>query len=243
MTDIVTRHDQVLPLVIPPANDDVGMRMPGVEVVDGHPVEPGVQITLHLGQEVANERLEVGKTRSFVSRDDEAKLVRVLLRPIQEGGAIDVITGRVVKAARRTLAGHPVADDVLEMRPCRAEVAGNDARVAGLDDHAAAARARSALRPRARRHPCRAWALPARCGLVAAAHGHHSFRPAGTRERHGVAPERVAHPVCVRAWDRTRLGPCSAPRGSVMARRDGVALCEFKTASKIVLISNADFDR
>ena len=140
MTDIVARHDQILPLVIPPANDDVGMRMPGVEVVDGHPVEPGIQIALHLGQKIANERLEVGKARSFVSRDDEAELVRVLLRPIQEGGAIDVITGRVVKAARRALAGHPVADDVLEMRPCRAEVAGNDARVAGLDDHAAAAR-------------------------------------------------------------------------------------------------------
>src|SRR5262245_52776836 len=67
-------------------------------------------------------------------------LVRILLRPIQEGGTIDVITGRVVKAARIALAGHLVAHDVLEMRPCRAEVAGSEARVAGLDDHTAAAR-------------------------------------------------------------------------------------------------------
>jgi hypothetical protein len=140
MTDIVARHDQVFPLVIPPANNDMGMRMPGVKVVDGHPVELGIQIALHLGQQIADERLEVGKARSIVSRNDEAELVRVLRRSIQEGGAIDVIIGRVVEAARRTLAGHPVAHDVLEMRPRSAEVAGNDARVAGLDDHTAAAR-------------------------------------------------------------------------------------------------------
>ena len=206
------------------------------------PFEPGVEITLHQCHEVSNEGLEVRKARSLISRDDEAKLVGVLLRPIQEGAAIDVITGRVVKAARRTLAGDPVAHDVREMRPCRAEVAGNDARVAGFDDHAARP-SRSTLRLRARRHPCRAWALPARCGLVAAVHEHHSFRPAGTREQCGVAHERAAHHEYVRAWNRTRLEPCSAPRGSVMARRDGVALCEFKMAPRIVLNSNADFER
>ena len=63
------------------------------------------------------------KAGSFVSRDDEAELVGVLLRPVQEGAAIDVIAGRIVKAAGRALAGHPVADDVLEVRPRRAEVA------------------------------------------------------------------------------------------------------------------------
>ena len=243
MTDIVARHDQVLPLVIPPANDDVGMRMPGVEVVDGHPVEPGVQIALHLGHEVADERLEVGKARSLISRDDEAELVGVLLRPVQEGAAIDVIAGRVVKAAGRALAGHPVADDVLEVRPRRAEVAGNDARVAGLDDHAAAAgrdqpcgRAHAGTHAALGRRRRDVASLPQRAGTMLSGLPEHE---SGVALAHG----RVAHPVCVRAWDRTRLGPCSAPRSRVMARRDGVALREFKTASKIVLISNADFDR
>ena len=50
-----------------------------------------------------------------------------------------VIAGRVVETARRTFAGHAVAHDVLEVRPRGAEVAGNDARVARLDDDAPAA--------------------------------------------------------------------------------------------------------
>src|SRR5262245_7449880 len=140
MTDIIAGHDQILPLVISPANDDVGMRMPGVEVIDGHPIQLGVEITLHLGHQVANERLEVRKAGSLISRDDEPELVRVLLRPIQESTAIHVIAGRIVEATGGALAGHAVADDVLEMRSCRAEVAGSDARIARLDDHGSTAR-------------------------------------------------------------------------------------------------------
>ena len=138
MTDVVARHDQILALVIPPANNDVSVGMPGVEVVDGHPVEPGVQVSLHLRHEVTNERFEIRKAGPLISGDHEPELVGVLLRPVQEGFTIDVIAVRIVKAPGGGLTGHPVADDVLEVCPCRAKVTANDARVAGLDDNASA---------------------------------------------------------------------------------------------------------
>ena len=48
MADIVAGHDQVLALIVPAANDDVGVGMPGVEMIDRHPVELGVEVALHL---------------------------------------------------------------------------------------------------------------------------------------------------------------------------------------------------
>jgi len=108
MADVVAGHHQVLALIVPAANDDVGVGMAGVEMIDRHPVEPGVEVALHLGHEVADEWLEVGKPRPLVGRDDEAELVRVLLRAIQEGAAVNVIARGLVEAAGRTFAGDAV---------------------------------------------------------------------------------------------------------------------------------------
>src|SRR5947207_2885314 len=99
MADIVARHDQVLPLFVAAANDDVGVRMPRVEMIYRHPVELRVEVALHLGHEVADERLEVGKAGSLIGRDNKAELMRVLLRAIKEGAAVHVLAGRIVEAA------------------------------------------------------------------------------------------------------------------------------------------------
>ena len=88
MADIVARHDQVVALIVAAADDDVGVGVPGVEMIDRHPVELGVEVALHLGEQVADEGLEVGEPGAVLGRDDEAELVRVLLRPVEEGAAI-----------------------------------------------------------------------------------------------------------------------------------------------------------
>jgi len=96
------------------------------------------EVALHLGEQVADEGLEVGKTRTLVGGDDEAELVRILLGPVQERGAIRVIRVGIVEPAGGAFARDPVANDVLDVRPRRAQVAGDNARVARLDDDAPA---------------------------------------------------------------------------------------------------------
>ena len=91
VADVVARHDQVLALVVAAADDDVGVGVAGVEMVDGDPVELGVEVALHLGEQVADEGLEVGEPGAVLGRDDEAELVRVLLRPVEEGRPIHVV--------------------------------------------------------------------------------------------------------------------------------------------------------
>ena len=61
MADIVARHHQILPAVVATANDDMGVGMAGIEMVDGDPIELGAEIALHLLHEITDERLEIGQ--------------------------------------------------------------------------------------------------------------------------------------------------------------------------------------
>jgi hypothetical protein len=104
-------------------------------MVHGHPIELRVEVALHLGEQVPDEGLEIRKPGALVGGDDEAELVRVLLGPFQKGAAIGVIPVGVVQPAGSAFARDAVANDVFDVRPRRAEVAGDNARVARLDDH------------------------------------------------------------------------------------------------------------
>jgi hypothetical protein len=138
MGDVIPCHDEVLAVPIAPPDHDMGVRAASVEMVHGHPVELGVQVALHLGEQVANEGLEIRKPGALVGGDDEAELVRVLLGPVQEGAAVDVVAVGIVEPAGGALARDAIAHDVLHVRPGRTQVAGDNARVARLDDDAPA---------------------------------------------------------------------------------------------------------
>ena len=69
-----------LPVIVLAAQDDVGMRMAGVVVIDGDPIELGAEIRLHLLHQIAHEGLEVVVVGAVLGRDDEAELVPVVLR-------------------------------------------------------------------------------------------------------------------------------------------------------------------
>ena len=85
VADVVAGHDQVAPLIVAAADDDVGVGMAGVEMIHRNPVELGVEVALHLGEQVADEGLQVGEPGAVLGRDDEPELVRIALRSIEEG--------------------------------------------------------------------------------------------------------------------------------------------------------------
>ena len=67
----------------------------------------------------ANEGLEIGHARTFVGGNDQAELMRILLRPIEECAGIHGITSRPIETARCAVAGHAITDDVFHVRPDR----------------------------------------------------------------------------------------------------------------------------
>ena len=99
----------------------------------------GVEVALHLGEQVADEGLEVGEPGAVLGRDDEPELVRVLPGAVEEGRAIRLVVRGVIEMAGDALAGDAIAQDVLEVGAGGAEVAADDPGVARLDDDAAAA--------------------------------------------------------------------------------------------------------
>lgn len=76
--EIFARDDEILPALVLAAYDDVRVRMSGIEVIDGHPVEPGSEIFLDACHEAARERFQVLVFGGILSRHDEAKLMAVV---------------------------------------------------------------------------------------------------------------------------------------------------------------------
>src|SRR5690606_13450414 len=100
--------------------------------------ELGVEIALHLRKEIADERLQVRQTCTVLCRHDEAELMRVVLRALEESSAINIIALCIIQPSSFSLTGNTIALDVFDVRSRRAHIASDDARVTSLDDDAAA---------------------------------------------------------------------------------------------------------
>src|SRR5690606_10225335 len=72
-------------------------------------------------------------------RDDEAELVAVALRTLQEGLAVRAVLLGAVKLARLPLPGHAAPLDIAQMRPSPVHPFAGQLDDAGLDDDAALA--------------------------------------------------------------------------------------------------------
>src|SRR5262245_9305093 len=140
MGNVVACHDQVLSSVILATDDNVSVRMAGVEMIDRDPVELSVKVDLHLPDEVADERFQVSKLGAVISGNNEAELVRIVCRSVEKGSAIDVLARSIIEPARPTVPRNAIAQDVPQVCLCRAKPAARDGRVASLHDNAAAIR-------------------------------------------------------------------------------------------------------
>ena len=86
--DVVAGDVEYLPVVGDAAQQDVGVRVAGVVVIDRDPVEPGAEVRLHRLHQVAGGLPQVGQLYAFLGGDDEAELVAVVAAPVEEGAAV-----------------------------------------------------------------------------------------------------------------------------------------------------------
>ena len=59
MRNILGPNHQVAAAIVLAAQHDMGVRMAGVEMIHGHPIEPGAEILFHLAHQPSHERLQV----------------------------------------------------------------------------------------------------------------------------------------------------------------------------------------
>lgn len=115
MGDIVSGDVQDAAVVEHAPDNDMGMGMVGVVMVDGDPVEARLEVLLHLPHEVAGEGPQVGHVARVLRRDDEAELMTVLASALDEGAAVRLVLDRRIGVALLAVAGDAIAFEIAEM--------------------------------------------------------------------------------------------------------------------------------
>lgn len=180
-------------MVVMAMNDDMDVRMTGVEMIDGYPVELRAEIRLHLRHQVAREGGQILHLLGILRRDDKTKLMPVVLPAFEKGVAVGAIGLRPVKLSTLPVAGRAVTLDVIEMG-ARPAVTTGRADHARLDDDAAAAGFRMVpARDLPRPHEGRAASFP-NAGPTAATWGSTAWVICHIRARRGMISERLGRP-------------------------------------------------
>src|SRR5260370_21752507 len=109
MGDVVAVDDRILAQLISAVDDDMNMRMTGIKMVHRHPVELRSQVTFEFGHEIAGEAGQVAELRAVLRRDDDAKLMAIVLAAIEEGIAVGPVLRRRIQPAALAIARGAVA--------------------------------------------------------------------------------------------------------------------------------------
>lgn len=115
--NILASDDEVLALIIDTAEDDMSVRLVGVEMINGDPVEFGAEVMLRLRHQSADVGLEVWIFGTVLGRYDEPELVTVAAAALYERFAICTIAARSVDLSGRAVARNAIALDVAQVRP------------------------------------------------------------------------------------------------------------------------------
>ena len=116
MGDVVAGDVEGLAVVGDAPDDDVGVGMAGVVMIDRDPVELGAEVGFHLLHQIAGGGARIGQLDAVLGRHDEAELVAVLAAPFDEGAAIlHIALGRIDLALLAVLR-HAVAFEIAQVR-------------------------------------------------------------------------------------------------------------------------------
>ena len=113
--DVVARDDEVFAGVVAPAHDDVRVRVVGVPVIDGHPIEARAKVGLHATHEVPGIGAQVFQLRAIFGRKDEAEVMPVVGAAFLERIEVGGIGLRPVGLARLAIAAHTIALDIAQV--------------------------------------------------------------------------------------------------------------------------------
>jgi hypothetical protein len=99
---------------MPPLNHRTSesVRMTGVEMVDGNPIEFGPKIGLHLAHHISGKAPQISEAVAAFGRDDEPEGVTVLGAALDKGAAVGVIGVAPVKLTAPAIAGGAVPLEV-----------------------------------------------------------------------------------------------------------------------------------
>jgi len=91
MGDIISGDIEDAAFLQDTANDDVGMGMASVVMIDRNPVEARIEILLYLSHEVAGKTSQIGHLIGVIGRDDKTELMPIVPTPFDEGLTVSLV--------------------------------------------------------------------------------------------------------------------------------------------------------
>ena len=113
--DIVAGNVEDAAVIEHAADDDVGVRMARVVMVDRDPVEAGGQIQFHLAHEVTGEATKVSHFGCILGRDDEPKLMTISPAALHKGLAVGLVLESGIGLAPFAITRDPVPFEIAQM--------------------------------------------------------------------------------------------------------------------------------
>ncbi|MEL6663514.1 MAG: hypothetical protein AAFO57_05935 [Pseudomonadota bacterium] len=124
--DVVPIHDQIAAIFAHPAHDYMRVRMIGVVMVRGDPVEARAVVGFHLAHQLANKGLEIAKMLAVLRRDDEAEMVVILAPAGEKLAALNTLLLTVVELTPSPVLTGAVAAQIRKVCALQGEaLAGN----------------------------------------------------------------------------------------------------------------------
>jgi hypothetical protein len=113
--NVVLGDDEVLAEIVAAADYDVAVRVPGVEMVDRHPIEPRAEVLLYMSHYIPGEGPQVRKPVPVLRGDDETELMPILAAAFGERVAVCNFPLGTVQSAAFAIAGGAVPLQVTDM--------------------------------------------------------------------------------------------------------------------------------
>ena len=115
VADIVAGDNKIVPILGNAAHDNMDMRVLGIPMIGGGPIELRAEILFHLAHQIAGESFKVGHLQRVFRGDDKPKMMPVMLTARSKLIAIDVVTVRAKQLAMILIAADTIALYIREM--------------------------------------------------------------------------------------------------------------------------------
>jgi len=145
--EVFPRYDEIPALVILASQDDVGMRMAGVVVVDGDPIELRPKILFDLKHEPSGQGLQNRVLDRILGGDYEAELMAVAIASIEETRPLGAIPLGVIEGARLSFSRNTIALQVSKVGLCATQGGWRQTYQPRLDDDEPALRRAETVLP------------------------------------------------------------------------------------------------
>ena len=115
--DVVPADNKVGTVVRAAAHENVDMRMLGIPVVDGDPVEPRAEIARGPIHQLTGKAPQAFQFGGIIRRDDEPEMMPVAIAAFRECPAVCIIPGGIEEFTGRSIAGDTVLFEIADMSP------------------------------------------------------------------------------------------------------------------------------